>query len=199
MNERKKTIVLAITGASGSIYGWDLLRKLQAAPQVREVHLILSPAGAAVMGMELDLDLLDETVRRQYNLTKVRLFPADDFMAPVASGSYPHDGMIIAPCSMSTLASIAAGITQNLIHRAADVALKERRPLILVPRETPLHRTHIENMLRASQTGAIVFPAMPSFYGRAETVAQLIDSVTCRVLAQLGFPLPPSLIWQGDT
>jgi len=198
MNERKKTIVLAITGASGSIYGWDLLRKLQSMPQVHAVYLILSPAGRAVMRMELELDLQDDTVRAGHGLSKVRLLPADDFSAPVASGSHPHDGMIVAPCSMSTLASVAAGITQNLIHRAADVTLKERRPLVLVPRETPLHQIHLENMLRVSRAGALVFPAMPSFYGQAETVAQLIDSVTYRILAQLGFPLPSSQVWRGE-
>jgi 4-hydroxy-3-polyprenylbenzoate decarboxylase len=198
MTERKKTVVLAVTGASGSIYGWDLLKKLHARADVARIYLIISDAGAAVMRMELDLDSVDDKVLKHQRLTKVLRFPADDFSAPVASGSHPHDGMIIAPCSMSTLACIATGVTRNLVHRAADVTLKERRPLVLVPRETPLHEIHLENMLRVCRAGGVVFPAMPSFYGQPETVEHLVGTVTHRVLAQLGFSLPQSMVWQGD-
>ena len=187
MTER---LIVAICGASGSIYAVTLLRELLARPL--EVHVIASPAGRQVMSHELGYKgnlsaLLEETFRsfRDPGASLVE-HRAETFFAPPASGSFKHGGMVVVPCSMKTLAAIAAGVADNLVTRAADVCLKERRPLILVPRETPLSTIHLENMLRAARAGALILPPAPAFYHGPKTVEDLVDFVVARILDHLG-------------
>jgi len=201
-------LVLAITGASGGVYATRLLEMLLRAG--REVHLTISPSGAAVIKQELgitidparpdlanllpaDLDDSSHHTPRDENLTRsvrptVVCHHHDDFMAPIASGSFLTGGMVVCPCSGSTLSGIAHAASMNLIQRAADVHLKERRKLILVPRETPLSVLQIENMHRAAQAGAVILPAMPGWYHGVQSVQDLIDFVVARILDQLDVP-----------
>jgi 4-hydroxy-3-polyprenylbenzoate decarboxylase len=183
-------LTVAICGASGSIYALSLLRELLARPL--EAHVIASPAGRQVMSHELGYEenlsaLLEKTFKafRHPGASLVE-HRAETFFAPPASGSFKHDGMVVVPCSMKTLAAIAAGVADNLITRAADVCLKERRPLILVPRETPLSAIHLENMLRAARAGALILPPVPAFYHGPKTVQDLVDFVVARILDHLG-------------
>ena len=186
-------LVVAITGASGAPYGVRLLEVLLAAG--REVHLSVSPSGQAViqeeLGRRVDLerfnvaDLLGGAVptagRLHYHHHK-------NLMAPIASGSFLTAGMVICPCSGSTLAAVAHAMGENLIHRAAEVHLKERRKLVVVPRETPLSLPQLKNMQAIHEAGAVVLPAAPGFYARAETVDDLVDFVVARICDQLGVP-----------
>jgi len=192
-----KTFIVAITGASGSIYGWDLLQRLEKAPEVTRVFLVVSRPGRDVFRMETGQSLVGPDDARRLGLSKAVWLDEADWFAPIASGSCATDGMVIAPCTMSTLGEIAAGTGRNLIHRAADVCLKERRPLVIVPRETPLNTIHLENMLRAARAGAIILPAMPSFYSRPQNIDDLVGTVSARVMAVLGLPLPDNLTWTG--
>jgi 4-hydroxy-3-polyprenylbenzoate decarboxylase len=183
-----RSLVLAMTGASGAPYALRLLRLLCGAG--RTVHLTVSPSGAQVLreeaGLAVALGRFDPAVFGDLGPGRVVYHHHDDFRAGIASGSFPTAGMVIAPCSMSTLAAIAHGITTNLITRAADVHLKERRKLILVPRETPLSIVHLENMLAVSRAGAVVLPAMPGWYHRPRSLDDLVDFVVGRVCDQLG-------------
>ncbi|MCD6586327.1 MAG: UbiX family flavin prenyltransferase [Desulfobacteraceae bacterium] len=185
----KKKFIVAITGASGSIYGFHLVSALMKYPV--EVFVLMSESGRAVAAHETDylsgpIDSYfrknNEIFHSQATLTEV---DSSDFFAPVASGSFQHNGMVIAPCSMNTLAAISNGITDNLIHRAADVCLKEKRPLILLPRETPLSLVHLKNMTRAAKAGATIMPPSPGFYTRPETINDLVNSIVARVLDHL--------------
>lgn len=193
----RKTIVLAITGASGTLYGLDLLRKLHDSTAVGSLYLIVSEPGRQVLleetGIRLDsaADLTAAGVSRAHRLEEM------DIAAPVASGSFPVDAMVVAPCTMGTLGAIATGAGRNLIHRAADVTLKERRPLVLVPRETPLHAIHLENMLRLAHAGAVILPAMPSFYHRPASIQDLVDHLSWRIMSALGLPVPADRGWKG--
>jgi flavin prenyltransferase len=184
-------LVVALTGASGAPYGVRLLEVLLRAG--RTVHLSISPAAVEVLDKELDRKV------RLDHFTPADLFgPADapverlhyhgyrDFMAGIASGSFLTAGMVICPCSMGTVAAIAHGLSQNLIHRAADVHLKERRKLILVPRETPLGIVQLRNLLACAEAGAVILPAMPAFYTRPRGLADMVDFVVGRVCDQLG-------------
>lgn len=180
-------IILAITGASGSIYAIEFL-KLMAELQV-EVHGLISDAGRQVLRIEQGL--------APEELPPCRWFANDDFTAPMASGSSLYQGMAVLPCTMGTLAAIANGTTNNLIHRAADVALKERRPLVLAVRETPLNRVHLENMLRADSAGARICPAMPAFYHKPGTIDDLARDFACRVASLLGLHVPAMRRWDG--
>jgi len=193
----EKTVIVAITGASGSVYGLDLLQRLENAPEVARIYLVVSKPGRDVLLMETGRSLAgpDDVVR--LGLSKAAWLDEADWFAPIASGSCATDGMVIAPCTMSTLGEIAAGTGRNLIHRAADVCLKERRPLVIVPRETPLSTIHLKNMLRAARAGAIILPAMPSFYSRPQNIDDLVGTVSARVIAALGLPLPDNLTWSG--
>lgn len=173
-----RQIIIAITGASGAPYARTLLKEL--VRQGTEPHVVASKAGKLVYQLEtgrsLEADFTDP----------VRFYDATDFTAPIASGSFPVQAMVVVPCTMGTLAAIAGGISQNLIHRAADVCLKEGRKLILVPRETPFNRVHLTNMVRASEAGAVILPPMPGFYHRPRSVQDLVDFIVARILDQLG-------------
>ena len=198
-------LVLAITGASGAPYAVRLLEVLLAAG--RTVHLVVSPAGAQVVADELGRqvrlddfrldDLLGEQGRASDAATsgegceaarrgRLQYHHYLDYSAGIASGSFLTAGMVVCPCSMNTLSAVATGVSTNLIHRAADVHLKERRKLILVPRETPLNVIQLENMAKCVQAGAVVLPAMPGFYTRPKEIGDLVDFVVGRVCDQLG-------------
>ncbi len=172
-------VVVGITGASGSIYGKRLVEVLVS--NSVGVELIFSDVGKRVFEYETGLKVEEFTSRLPDNL--VNVYEPEDLFAPVSSGTYPVKGMVVIPCSTGTLAHVANGTVTNLIHRAADVNLKERRPLVLVVRETPLNRVHIENMLKVTEAGAVVLPACPGFYGKPRTVEELIDFVVDRALS----------------
>ena len=176
MTERKK-LVVCITGASGAIYAKRLLDQLMDLSSDHEVSLVISEAARLVAREEGPVD---------YATYPFRCYGIMDFEAPFASGSNRFDGCVIVPCSMGTLGRIASGVSDNLITRTADVFLKERRKLILVPRETPFSLIHLRNMETLTQAGAIVMPASPSFYGRPRTLEELADTVVARVLDHLG-------------
>lgn len=186
----RERLIVAVCGASGSIYALTLLRELLARPL--EVHVITSPAGRKVLGHELGYggsmsELLDSTFGSFRHADAALLeHDAETLFAPPASGSFKHGGMVVVPCSMKTLAAIATGVADNLITRSADVCLKERRPLILVPRETPFSIIHLENMLRAARAGALILPPAPGFYHRPQTVEDLVRFVVARILDHLG-------------
>jgi flavin prenyltransferase len=183
-----ESVTLALTGASGMPYGVRLLECLLTAGM--RVYLLYSQVAQVVAKQEMDLSLpgrareVEQLFARQFNASEgqLRVFGREEWFAPVASGSNPADAMVICPCSMGTLAAVACGLADNLIERAADVMLKERRPLILVPRETPLSAIHLENMLRLSRAGAVILPANPGFYHHPDSVADLVDFVVARVL-----------------
>ncbi|GAM11206.1 putative aromatic acid decarboxylase [Geobacter sp. OR-1] len=187
-----KRIIVAITGASGAIYGLLLIRELLAAGHNLEV--LISRAGFAVLKEEQRLDwsgnadLVTVRLRRHFNVDaeRLRYYADDDFHAAIASGSAAPDAMVFAPCSMGTVARVSAGISGNLLERAADVMIKERRPLLMVPRETPLSVIHLENMLRLAQAGVRIIPAMPGFYGNPQTVDDMVAFVVGKVLDVLG-------------
>lgn len=186
-----KRVFVALTGASGSVYGLRLVEQL--CLNGIAVTFTASCSGTQVCREETGLDLSGDPAKAAQRLyahleveTGLEMVHPDDLFCPAASGSAAPDAMIVAPCSMGTLARIACGISGNLIERAADVMLKERRPLLLVPRETPLSAIHLENMLRLSRAGAQIIPAMPAFYQRPESVIDMVDFVVGKVLDQLG-------------
>ncbi len=186
-----KNIVVGITGASGSIYGLRLIEELLRTAQ--QVTVLLTDAGRQVLTFETGLEVSENPEEglcqlREYfnvgnNLSHYRL---NDFFAPVASGSNAADIVVICPCSMGTVGRIAAGLSDNLLERVADVVLKENRTLLLVPRETPFNQIHLENLLRLSKAGAQILPAMPGFYQQPETVADLVDFVVGKIMDSLG-------------
>lgn len=181
-------ITVAITGASGTLYAVRLLRYLLMADA--EVDCILSDAGRVTFKVEMDEDAgdLDAYLRKRFSGLKGRLreYPVDSISAPLASGSVARDGMVIIPCSMKTLSAVAHGFAGNLIERAADVCLKERYPLVVVPRETPMNSLQIRNMLTLSEAGALIVPAMPAFYQKPKSLDDIADFVAARVLGLLG-------------
>ena len=189
---RPQTVTLAWTGASGMPYGLRLLQCLLAA-KVR-VYLLYSSAAQIVAKQELSLTLPTQPVaaaalfaeRFGAEPGQLTVFGREDWMSPVASGSNPADAMAICPCSLGTLGAVAGGLADNLIERAADVMLKERRPLVLVPRETPLSAIHLENMLKLARAGAVILPPSPGFYGHPQSIDELVDFVVARILDQLG-------------
>lgn len=179
--------LLAITGASGSIYGLRLTEELLRGGH--QVTLVASESGRTVCCFETGITLDNaDALKQHWQLPEAHLTirAADDIWAPEASGSAAPDAMVVAPCSMGTLGRIAAGISGNLIERAADVMLKESKPLLLVPRETPFSAIHLENLLKLSRCGARIIPAMPAFYQKPETVEDLVNFVVGKVLDQLG-------------
>ncbi len=187
----QKHIFVALTGASGSVYGLRLAEQL--CLNDFQVTFSASCSGTTVCLEETGLDLsgdLDKALQRLYDHLEInsgiRLVHPDDMFCGAASGSSAPDAMVVCPCSMGTLARIACGTSGNLIERSADVMLKERRPLLVVPRETPLSDIHLENMLKLSRSGARIIPAMPAFYGRPASVLEMVDFVVGKVLDQLG-------------
>ena len=198
-----KKIVVAICGASGVVYGVRLLKALLERPT--EVSLVISGAGRQVMAHETGFSgglfedyLIKNGLKKNSDASLVE-YKDDNFFAPFASGSFVYDAMVVAPCTMGTLGAIAAGLANNLIHRAADVCLKEKRPLILLPRETPLNTIHIENMLTVANAGATIIPPCPSFYSYPQTIEAVIDTVVARVLDHLGINHDLVKRWGQDT
>jgi flavin prenyltransferase len=188
---KPRTVTLALTGASGMPYGIRLLEMLLRADQ--HVYLLYSKAARVVAQQELNLTLPSQSRDAESFFNQffkipagqLQVFGREAWFSPVASGTNPADAMIVCPCTMNTLAAIAAGMSQNLIERAADVMLKEQRQLILVPRETPFSTIHLENMLKLSRIGAVIMPANPGFYHHPETLQQVIDFIVARILDHL--------------
>ena len=182
-------VIVGITGASGTIYGWRLLEKLRKIGP--ELHLILSRAGERTAYLEMGKTAADFKSLADFT------YPLEDIGASLASGSFRTDGMVIAPCSIHTMSAIATGISSNLLVRAADVVLKERRKLILMIRETPLHLGHLRNLTTLAEIGAIIAPPVPAFYHKPETLMDIVDHSVDRVLDLLGMPSPETWRWQG--
>lgn len=186
----EEPIVVAVSGASGSIYGKRLVETLAGEALKIPVALVVSRAARAVVAHELGVDLQDAGSLAQLFpeeiCARISWHEPEDLTAPFASGSHPFRALLVAPCSMNTLAAVAAGITLNLVHRIADVALKERRRIVLVPREAPLSATHLENLLALARKGVTVVPACPAFYHRPERIEDLVDFVVGRTLDQIG-------------
>ena len=189
MEKHKKRIVIGISGASGFVYAEHLLKALQSLPI--ETHLVMSKAAQMTRQQETGIPLTE--------LKKwVSVYHAiEDIGASIASGSFQHQGMIIVPCSMKTLAEIAIGLSNNLLTRAADVTLKEKRPLIIVPRETPLHAVHLKNMVTIAELGGIIAPPMPAFYQHPKTIEEMIQHFTGRLLSLLQIDQELTPEWQG--
>ncbi len=191
-NKKEKVISLAITGASGVQYGFRLLEMLL--QKNHTIYLMVSKAAQVVIGMETDIALPGRCKEMQTFLVerygcdanRLYVFGEDEWTAPTASGGGLVDAMVVCPCSMGALSAIATGASNNLIERSADVMLKERRQLILVPRETPYSDIHLENMLKLSRIGAVMLCANPGFYNKAETIDDLIDFIVAKILDQLG-------------
>lgn len=183
-------IIVGITGASGSVYGWRLLEKLRANASA-EIHLVLSRAGERTAFLEMGKTAAD------FKQFAHHWYPVEDIGCAIASGSQPMDGMVVAPCSIHSMSAIAAGITSNLLVRAADVTLKERRRLILMVRESPLHCGHLRTMTSLAEMGAIIAPPVPAFYNKPQTVDDIVDHSVDRVLDLLGAPDPNARRWTG--
>jgi flavin prenyltransferase len=189
-NTPPRRLIIAITGATGAIYGVRLLETLKRTGGV-ETHLLISGAGWL-------------NIQHELKLTKDEVHPLADVVhsvrdvgASIASGSFATDGMIVAPCSMKTLASIAHGLSDNLIARAADVTLKERRRLVLMVRETPLNLAHLRNMTAVTEMGGVIFPPLPAFYNNPASIDEMVDHTVARVLDMFAIGTPHAPIWQG--
>lgn len=185
-----KRIIVTISGASGAVYGVRLLQVLRALGNV-QTHLTISDAGLLNVQQELDMS------RAQIEALADVAYPVREVGAAIASGSFQCDGMVVAPCSMRMLAAVAHGLSDNLMARAADVMLKERRRLILMVRETPLNLAHLRNMSSVTEMGGIIFPPVPSFYHRPQTLAEMVDHTVSRVVDLLGLPQPQAPRWHG--
>ena len=207
--ERTGNVTLAVTGASGAVFAGAMLRLLAVDERVRRVDVVVSDSAMRVLAEEqglqggrarvlqalvatagVDTPMLDEA--------RFRLRDDADIGAGIASGSYPSDGMIVLPCSMATLAAISHGMAQKLVGRAADVCLKERRPLVLCVRETPFHLIHLRNMVQAAEAGATVFPVIPTFYDKPETSVEMATQFCCRVLAHVGLAQAGAYRWKDE-
>jgi 4-hydroxy-3-polyprenylbenzoate decarboxylase len=187
---RPRRIVVAITGATGAVYGVRLLQRLKAVPGV-ETHLVVSDAASLTLHQEMGMQ------RREVEALAHVVHKNREVGASIASGSFQSDGMVIAPCSMKTLAAVAHGLADNLVARAADVILKERRRLVLMVRETPFNLAHLRNMTAVTEMGAIVFPPLPSFYHRPTGIDEMVDHTLDRVLDLLGIENDAAPRWSG--
>jgi flavin prenyltransferase len=193
-------LTLAMTGASGSVFAREMLRALEADERVSRVHFLPSENSLRVLAEELEISgrhNLVEKLLGQAPIKTVQL-AEHDIGASIASGSYPSSGMIVLPCSMGTLASIANGLAETLVSRAADVTLKERRPLILCVRETPFNRIHLRNMQLASDAGAVIFPVIPAFYNRPVDSTEMARQFVYRVLGHIGLLQQDAYVWKAD-
>jgi flavin prenyltransferase len=210
-----KTIIVGVTGASGAVLAQTMLRLLAADPRVARVHLVITDAGYRLLDQELGISARGAELSARLvaavsdsgiaaasssgttSAEKIEVMPNADIGASIASGSYPADAMCVIPCSMGALSAIASGASTDLLARAADVSLKEGRRLVLCVRDTPFSRIHLENMMRAQQAGAVIMPAIVSFYHQPKTIDDLVTQYVCRVLAQIGLPQPKQFTWQG--
>lgn len=184
-------VIVGVTGASGSVYGWRLLEKLRASVNRVEVHLILSRSGERTAFLEMGKSAADFRELADFS------YSPEDIGCRLASGSFPVQSMVIAPCSIHSMSAIASGISSNLMIRAADVALKERRKLILMIRESPFHLGHLRSMTALAEMGAIIAPPVPGFYYQPQTVSDIVDHSIERVLDLLGHPVPNAQRWDG--
>ncbi len=193
-------LTVALTGASGAVFGRELLRAGEADERVARIHFVASENSLRVLAEELGLkgrnDLLEKLLGAAPKKTVQHT--DSDIGASIASGSYPSNGMIVLPCSMGTLAAIANGLANGLIARAADVTLKERRPLLLCVRETPFNRIHLRNMTLAAEAGATIFPVIPAFYNKPIDSETMARQFVCRVLAHIGLPQPGAYVWKAE-
>jgi 4-hydroxy-3-polyprenylbenzoate decarboxylase len=212
-NHPPQNLTIATTGASGSVFLRQLLLTVERDARIHTVNFIASDSGLRVLAEELGIKGRSNLVRQilagekmkpsaratssKIAVSKIKEQSNADIAANVASGSYPADAMIVIPCSVGTLARIANGIASHLIERAADVCLKEKRPLVLCVRETPLNKIHIRNMYRAADAGATIFPLIPAFYYRPTTLDAMAREFACRLLAHLGLPQPDAFRWKG--
>ncbi len=198
-----KPIAIALTGASGMPYAITLLKELVKTQEL--IYVMISQAANTVIAMETDLNLGNDTQTIEQNLVQylkakdgqIQVFSKNQWTAPVASGSNPPRAMVVCPCTMSTLSAIANGQSDNLMHRAADVVIKEQKKLILVPRETPYSAIHLENMLKLSRLGVVIMDANPAFYQNPDTIQDLVNFVVARILDHLEVEHKLSLPWQG--
>lgn len=198
-------LTVGITGASGTIYAHKTLQLLAASGVVEQINLIMSGTAATVAQVEMGVNLKDPTVPKinewlglEPESRLIRFWRLDNLAAKPSSGSHKQAGMIIVPCSMGTLGAIASGAGTNLIHRAADVCLKEGRKLVIVPRETPFNAIHLENMLRLSHAGARILPASPGFYHRPSSIDELVEHLCFRILDQFDIPHSKRSVWTGE-
>lgn len=193
-------LTVAISGASGAILGREMLRALEADSRVSRVHFVATENSLRVIAEELGISGRTGLLEKLLGAAPAKTVQHSDtdIGAPIASGSYPSNGMIVLPCSMGTLATIAMGLADTLIARAADVTLKERHPLVLCVRETPFNRIHLRNMTLAAEAGATIFPVIPAFYMHATDSSQMARQFVCRVLAHIGLPQPGAYVWKPD-
>jgi 4-hydroxy-3-polyprenylbenzoate decarboxylase len=193
-------LTVGLTGASGAVFGRELLSALEADERVSRVHFIASENSLRVLAEELGVSGRNGLVEKLLGAApkKTVQHTDADVGAAIASGSYPSNGMIILPCSMGTLAAIANGLANGLIARAADVTLKEQRPLLLCVRETPFNRIHLRNMTLAAEAGAVIFPVIPAFYNKPIDSTEMARQFVCRVLAHIGLPQPGAYVWKAD-
>jgi 4-hydroxy-3-polyprenylbenzoate decarboxylase len=206
-----KVIIVGITGASGAVLAQTALRLLAADARVARVHLVVTDAGLRLLEQELGIAARSAELPPQLlglpaaganaaaAAAKIEILPNADVGASIASGSYHADAMCVIPCSMGALAAIASGASTDLLSRAADVSLKEGRRLVLCVRDTPFSRIHLENMLRAQQAGAVIMPAIVSFYHQPKTIDDLVTQYVCRVLDKIGLPQTQQFTWQGGS
>jgi 4-hydroxy-3-polyprenylbenzoate decarboxylase len=193
-------LTLAVTGASGAAFAAEMLRTVEDDERVERVHLVASPSALRVLAEETGVSgrsaLPDKLLGCRARKTVQLAY--EDIGAPIASGSYPTSAMVVLPCSMGTLAGVAHGLAGNLIERAADVCLKERRPLVLCVRETPLNLIHLRNMVAVTEAGATVFPLIPAFYNGPQTIEDIVRNYVHRVLAHIGLPQPGAFAWGAE-
>jgi 4-hydroxy-3-polyprenylbenzoate decarboxylase len=196
-----QVVTVGVTGASGAILAQKTLQLLEGDARVARVHLVVTETGQRLFAEELgissgDLKQLPSRILG-HPAAKIEILSNKDVGASIASGSYEVNAMVVVPCSMGTLASVAGGTSDDLVARAADVMLKEGRKLVLCVRDTPFSRIHLENMLRAQQAGAVIMPAIPAFYHQPKTIDDLVTQYICRVLSQIGLPQEKMYRWQG--
>ncbi len=199
METTPRTITVAVTGASGSVFAREMLRALEADERVQTVNFVVSENALRVIAEELGFSGRNDLAANLLGKTsiKVKTQNNNDIGANIASGSYPTDAMVVIPCSMGTLAKIANGIASQLIERAADVCLKEKKPLVLCVRETPLNKIHLRNMSLAADAGATIYPLIPTFYNHPESFDQVAREFVNRVLKHIGLPQDDAYVWKG--